>query len=163
MISFKAFVEAVHEAIISASNTLMDKNVGLLDKYFEESSKDVSNGESGTKTKSTLIPKNVVLEYPILTADGNVETTEIQVPLITMVPLSMSQIEKATLTADFEMQIVDGELQLSFPGRKNDGVFHKKSKTTTGKLEITISPQESSEGLKLIVEGYEAVLKRQLS
>jgi hypothetical protein len=163
MISFKSFVEAVHSAIIEASNTLMDKNVGLLDKYFEETSTVVQSEGSDPVTKSTLAPKNVILEYPLLTADGKVETTEIQVPLITMVPLSMSQIEKATLTADFELEIVDGELQLSFPVRKNDKLFHKKSKSTTGKLEIVISPQESSEGLKLIVEGYEAVLKRQLS
>lgn len=163
MISFKSFVEAVHSAIIEASNTLMDKNVGLLDKYFEETSRVVQPEGSAPITKSTLVPKNVILEYPLLTADGNVETTEIQVPLITMVPLSMSQIEKATLTADFELEIVDGELQLSFPVRKNEKMFGKKSKSTSGKLEIVISPQQSSEGLKLIVEGYEAVLKRQLS
>jgi hypothetical protein len=163
MISFKSFVEAVHNAIIEASNTLMDKNVGLLDKYFEETTRTVTPDGGTPTTKSTLVPKNVILEYPLLTADGNVETTEIQVPLITMVPLSMSQIEKATLSADFEMEIVDGEVQLSFPARKSDKMFGKKSKSTTGKLEIVISPQESSEGLKLIVEGYEAVLKRQLS
>lgn len=159
MISFKAFVEAIHEAIMSASNTLMDKNVDLLDKYFEETTSE----ESDKTTRSTLVPKNVILEYPVLNADGKVEQTKIQVPLITMVPLSMSQIEKATLTAEFEMEIIDGELQLSFPNRKNDGVFNKKPKNNTGKLEITISPQESSEGLKLIVEGYEAVLRQQLS
>lgn len=163
MISFKAFVEAIHEAIISASNTLMDKNVGLLDKYFDESTQEVTSEESGTVTKNTLTPKNVILEYPVLTPEGKVETTEIQVPLITMVPLSMSQIEKATLTAEFEMEIVDGELQLNFPAQKSEGSLRKKGKTTTGVLEITISPQESSEGLKLIVEGYEAILKRQLS
>jgi len=159
MISFKAFVKAIHEAIMSASNTLMDKNVDLLDKYFEETTSE----ESDKTTRSTLVPKNVILEYPVLNSDGKVEQTKIQVPLITLVPLSMSQIEKATLTAEFEMEIIDGELQLSFPNKKSDGVFNKKTKSNTGKLEITISPQESSEGLKLIVEGYEAVLRQQLS
>lgn len=155
MISFKAFVEAIHEAIINASNTLMDKNVGLLDKYFEEITDKTTN-------KTTLTPKNVILEYPALTSDGQVSPTEIQVPLITLVPLATSQIEKATLTAEFEMEIIDNELQLSFPSHKS-GVFHKDSKGNTGKLEIVISPQESSEGLKLIVEAYEAALKRQIS
>ena len=36
MISFKLFVEAIHHAIVSASDSLMDKNEGLLDKYFEK-------------------------------------------------------------------------------------------------------------------------------
>lgn len=163
MISFKAFVDAIHEAIIGASDTLMDKNVGLLDKYFEAPvTKEVSDSD-GVKTKTTFYPKNVILEYPTLTNDGKVETTEVQVPLITMVPLAMSHIEKATFTAEFEMDIIDGELQLSFPSEKKEGMFNRKSKGTFGKLEVVIAPQESSEGMKLIVEGYEAILKRQIS
>jgi len=164
MISFKSFVESIHDAIMSASNTLMDKNVGLIDKYFEETTND-SVSESGAAIQSkSLVPKTIVLEYPTLEADGKVKVTEVHVPLITMVPLSMSHIEKATLTADFEMNIVDGELQLDFVNRSNEGGFMKKSsKSTRGTLEIVISPQESSEGLKLIVEGYEAILKRQIS
>lgn len=35
MISFKLFVEAIHHAIVSASDSLMDKNEGLLDKYLK--------------------------------------------------------------------------------------------------------------------------------
>lgn len=155
MISFKAFVEAIHDAIINASNTLMDKNIDLIDNYFVES----ENKDTG---KQTLTPKNVILEYPVLTSEGEVTSTEIQVPLITLVPLATSHIEKATLTAEFEMEIVDNELQLNFPSHKG-GVFQKDSKTNTGKLEIVISPQESAEGLKLIVEAYETVLKRQIS
>lgn len=161
MISFKLFVEAVHNAIIEASNTLMDKNVGLLDKYFEEAPTN-SDDTTGETTGKSLSPKTVMLEYPTLNADGEVETTEIQVPLITMVPLSMSHIEKATLSADFDLEIVDDELQLNFP-RRSDGVFSKKGKRTTGSLEIVIAPQESSEGMKQIVEAYESVLKRQIS
>jgi hypothetical protein len=162
MISFKAFVEAVHDAILRASDSLKDRNVGLLDKYFEETPQTASDGSTGTSPKSTLKPKNVILEYPVLTHEGKVETTEIQVPLITMVPLSTSQIEKATLTAEFILEIVDNELQLNFPGRKSNGMFQKKRKTTNGKLEIVISPQEPSEGLKLIVEAFDAALKRQI-
>ncbi|MFA6876609.1 MAG: DUF2589 domain-containing protein [Parabacteroides sp.] len=166
MINLKSFVEAIHQAIISASDTLMDKNEGLLDKYFEETNEEVVSKGSGSVTKNTLVPKNVTLAYPMLTAEGDVKTTEIQVPLITLVPLGMSQIEKATITADFELTLVDEELQLSFPSKKNRGFFSRNSDEipkTNGKLEIVISPQESSEGLKMIVEAYEAALKRQIS
>ena len=60
MISFKLFVEAIHHAIVSASDSLMDKNEGLLDKYFEKPA--VGAG----KDKGALIPKIVKLEYPTL-------------------------------------------------------------------------------------------------
>ena len=58
MISFKLFVEAIHHAIVSASDSLMDKNEGLLDKYFEKPVVGVG------KDKGALIPKIVQLEYP---------------------------------------------------------------------------------------------------
>ncbi len=157
MISFKSFVTAIHEALISASDSLMDKNVSILDKYFIETSTP-----GPVSAKNTLIPKTVILEYPHLTADGKIESLEVAVPLITLVPLTMSQIEKATFIADFEMDIIDGELQLNFSNsRVGTGFFKKKPKVA--KLEITLAPQETPEGLKLLVEGYEAILKRQIS
>ncbi len=165
MISFKSFVKSIQEAIISANNSLMDKNEDLIDKYFEEKTLDKSENKSTNSNSSTLIPKNVVLEYPTVDSNGGTIKTEIQVPLITLVPLQLSQIEKATLSADFELSLSNDELQINFPMPKKEKVFNKHintDKSTKGKLEIVISPQESSEGLKLIVESYEAALKRQL-
>jgi hypothetical protein len=197
MISLKLFVNAIHDAIMNASDSLTQKNKGLLDAYFTPN--ETTDPDSGEKTTS-LTPKIVTLEYPILTPpppkapllklgaispattqsmdnasstdtedDEDValetQTKQIQVPLITLVPLSMPQIEKAVLTADFEIQIVEGELQLNFPSGSiaagSKGLF-KKSKSTPGKLEITITPHEPTEGLKQIVEAYEAILKRQI-
>lgn len=166
MISFKSFVNAVHDAIMNASDSLMDKNVGILDNYFEEVvTEEKDPNTKVTSSKKSLAPKTVTLEYPNLTAEGKVETTHVQVPLITLVPISVSQIEKATLTADFEMEIVDDVLQLHFTNGGDSGKngFFKKAKTNRGKLEIVITPRETTEGLKLVIEGYEAILKRQIS
>jgi hypothetical protein len=163
MISFKSFITAIHDAIINASDSLMEKNVGLLDRYFEETTieeKDENTGE--TTSKKILSPKSVILEYPSLTADGT-KFLEIHVPLITLVPLQMSQIEKAVLSVDIEMEVNRGEVEINFSNKGDRGGFMRKPKKTSGKLEIIISPQETSEGLKLLVEGYEAILKRQIT
>ena len=207
MISFKSFVNAIHDAIIAANDSLMEQSTGLLDKFFADTSNeedlqasldnalqaskyitskkgnvtradfqtatnaiekaqkalapdDENTGSSTARIPGTLSPKSVVVEYPRQTENG-IEFIEVHVPLITLVPLNMPQIEKATLTANFEMEIVDGELQLNFSER-NKGGFSKRSKSTRGKLEITISPQETSEGLKKLVEGYEQALKSQI-
>lgn len=102
------------------------------------------------------------MDYPIIDDDGNQQNIDVHVPLITLVPISTSQIEKATLTADFDMEIVDGDLQIDFTGKqKSRGVF-KKTKKSKGTLEIMISPQDTSEGLKLLIEGYETMIKRQI-
>ena len=212
MISFKSFINAIHDAILSANDSLMEKNTGLLDKFFIDSTNEdqlqatlddalkassqitskkgnvtredfTKASEAMEKAKKALqadegdteepgkhegnaqipgrmTPKSVVVEYPHQTENG-IEFVEVHVPLITLAPVAMSQIEKATLTANFEMQIENGELQLNFSDRSRSG-FGKKSKTSHGKLEITIMPQESSEGLKQLIEGYENALKSQI-
>lgn len=207
MISFKAFINAVHDVILSANDALMEKNTGLLDKYFEapadeedirktiddaiEASKSIyskkdkesqeeykkvikglkyaqkamgepDEDDENIQASGALSAKSVVIEYPRQTAQG-VEYTEVHVPLITLVPLSMSQIKEAKLTTEFELQLVDDEVQLNFdPGKSKGKMFGKKPESTFGRLEITISPHESSEGLKSLVEGYEKTLKAQI-
>lgn len=151
MISFKLFVEAIHHAIVSAGDSLMDKNEGLLEKYFEKSADGAQVGNR------VLVPKIVELEYPTLNDAGNVTTTTVQVPLITLVPVTASKIEKATVTAEFALEVVNDELLISFPNSK------PSDKATVGKLEIVISPQEPTDGLELIIEGYANALKRQIT
>jgi hypothetical protein len=153
MISFKSFVYAIQDAIVHASEVLMDKNTDMIDKYFV--------ADSTTEGKEVMIPRTVTLRYPHLTGDP----VNVSVPLITLAPLSMSKLEKATLTSNFEMEVVGDELQLHFSGKdqSGSGLFSKKHKTAWGKIEITFSPQETSEGLKILVEGYEAILKKQIA
>jgi hypothetical protein len=171
MINFKSFVSLIYDAILKANDALMDKNTDLLSKYFVETSVDALDkdnkiilDEKGQPQQKTLLePISVILDYPILDENGDLKKTEIHVPLITMVPLSTSQIEKAILKADFQMQIVNDELQLDFVYREGSkSGFFKNSRSSRGTLEIVISPQEPSEGLRLLIEGYETLLKKQI-
>ncbi len=151
MLSLKLFIEAVHNAIVIANQTLSDKSEDFLLKYFTQ------DPQNSTK----LLPKTVTLDYPSLTASGDVINTDVKVPLITLVPMTNTQIEKATFTFEFEVEEVNGELQMHFI--KSGRFFHKKTKTKPSKVEIVITPQQSPEGVKLLVEGYERMLKRQFS
>lgn len=160
MLSLKSFIAAIHAALVGASDALMDANTKILDKYFIEVPADPATGSQPGDQK-TLVPRTVTLEYPHLNEAGQLENLEVAVPLVTLVPFTMAKVETARFTASFEMEIVGGELQLNFPGGQNGGLFKKKPKT--GTLDITLSPQETPEGLRLLVEGYEAILKRQIS
>lgn len=157
MISLKSFIAAIHEAIIQAGDSLMDKNVGLLDRYFTEKTEKTADGNE----KKTRVPKTVTLEYPAL--DKNLATVirKVEVPLITLVPLTTARIEKATLTAEFEMQLADGQVQLDFSGKPGRVLF-RNSKSTIGRLEITITPQDTPEGLNALIEAYERAVKAQI-
>jgi len=157
MITLKQFIRAIHESVVQASDSLMDKNIGLLDHYFQESSTE----------EKCLVPKTVILEFYSLSGDGKSQSNKVQVPLITLVPISIPRIEKATLTTDFEMEVVDGELQIDFKGASRPNslgkLFGKNAKKRVGRLEIVMTPQDTPEGLKLVVDAYESTLKRQLS
>lgn len=161
MISFKSFINTIHDAILSASTSLMDKNLALLDNYFYETQEPATDSENPTDTKILLRPKTVVMEYPHPNAEGGVDNLEVSVPLITLAPINLSQIEKVTLTADFDMELQGEDVWLSMPSEHGIGLF-KKPRPNTTKLEITLTPQDTPEGLKMLVEGYEAMLKRQL-
>lgn len=190
MISFDAFIKALQDAILGANDALMDKNLELLDRFFEETPEHTHEAASaetppGAEPASapegldlskapqdphephvSHVPQSVCIIYPRQTSTG-VEEIAIHVPLITLVPLSMSQIEQVKVKADFEIHMADGELQLNFPTgtEKKGGVLSRKSrkrKTTTGNLEITITPHPVSEGLKIVVEGYERALRAQI-
>jgi hypothetical protein len=157
MISLKSFIAAIQEAIIQAGDSLMDKNIGLLDRYFTEKTEKATDG----KEQKALVPKTVTLEYPAL--DQSLETVirKVEVPLITLVPMTTARIEKAILTADFEMELADGQVQLDFSSKPRRGLFGK-SKSTIGRLEITITPQDTPEGLNTVIEAYERALKAQI-
>lgn len=158
MIGFKDFIHAIHAAVLEANNTLMDKNQEILKKYFKEVP-DTTKSDSQKTLR--LEPLTVLLQYPNLNSDGNVELTDISVPLITLAPLNMSQIEKVTFTSEFEMQVNNSELEIDFSDQKKSSFFRKKPKTKTGKIEIVVTPQDTAEGVKILVEAYENVLKRQ--
>lgn len=155
MISFKSFIAAINDAIVQAGDSLMDKNVQLLNQYFTE------QPDEKDPAKKNLVPKTVTLEYPAVGSDLQPVIRKVDVPLITLVPLTASRIEKATLTADFEMEMADGQVQLNFTSKSNRRLF-KNPRSSIGRLEITITPQPTPEGLNALIEAYESVVKAQL-
>lgn len=154
MVSFKLFVEAIHRAISEAANSLISRNKDLFDTYFE---KTVQENEVGTEMQ-VLNPKTINLAYPMLDNEGNVVEGEIKVPLITIVPVCATKIEKATLTAEFGLSAANDEIQINFI----DATQHKGD-AAYGKLEVVISPQAPPKGLELLISGYNNILKRQIS
>lgn len=164
MIGFKKFINAIHDAILAANDELMNKNMALLDKYFISNDNSGSNTEGsgfgsteGSSQENVLSAKAVVVEYPKVTDDG-VEMTNVHVPLMTLAPMNMSQIEKAVLSSTFNMEIVNGDLQIDFVDKDDPNNAGKN----IGTLEVTLALHEPAEGWKELVAGYEKALKQQL-
>lgn len=149
MIEFKSFVEAVHRSVSDAAEAIGNKNKELLERYFTKSVR-----EDGSEI---LEPRMVKMSVPELDEDGNMVDRTVSVPLVSLVPFASSQIEKATFSAEFRLFTEDGKLCLAFPGEKLP-----KGPSTSGRLEVTISPTESTEGIQRLIDAYNDALTRQL-
>ena len=119
------------------------------------------------KPIESLVPKTVRVNYPATfdyaTPDNDKEfktiTTPVEVPLLTLVPITNYNIEKATFTANFKFGVDKEKVMLDF---SKDTIEDGAQLTNVGKLEITLSPQQTPEGLKALIESYENFLKRQI-
>ena len=156
MISLKSFIDAVHDAIVGANDTLTDSSVGIIAKFFKKSNPDeqVENGSSPTMT-----PESIILKFPHITEKG-VEEINVNVPLLTLAPITCPTVDKVEFDTRFEMEFVDNELQLNFSKDNKDTSETKSNRA--GQIKITVSPQEIPEGLKNVIEGYERILKSQI-
>lgn len=170
MISFKSFIKAIHSAIVDSGDQLMGKNLEIFHKYFENKEEEVIESDGTRKKKSTLVPRTVTLTYPQTNeVPGNanekgysLKMAPVEVPLVTLVPMTLCNIEKATFTAEFEMEIVKDALQINFVKPRSEFIS-KSPARNIGKLEITLTPHDTAEGLKALIESYENFLKRQIT
>ncbi len=190
MITFENLIIAFHEAVLSANDTLKQKNTFILDEFFEQSDtplciKDVlskiksCNNEdeknrlieylheqadqetSGMfNSDSKLKPKMVTIQYPGETEDGHI-THDVHVPLISLVPVNQTGIEEVNITSELELALKNDELMVSFPKRRDHDSEYCGDKHIT-KIEIKLTPTTESEGLKKIIEGYDKVLRAQI-
>jgi len=150
MIRFDALIDAIQNAVVAANESLMNSYDGVINQFFEE------DGDTGT-----MRPKTVTLKYP-QSNGSSVELVDVHVPLITLVPMSNSQIDELKFKTDLNVRLVKDVLQVDFANSHGNKLFGKGEKPSVAHLEIVIKPQEASEGLKHVVEGLEKVLRAQI-
>lgn len=217
MLNLKTFIESIQEAVLGANDALVEKNMALLDRFFEadpdvedlqkklDAAIDAADGldenndrpsrmqvnkaakaftelrkvlefensAADVLSESDLRPKNVSMSYPIKGKDGNITNKEVMVPLITLVPLTLSQVEQFTLKANLQLHVVDDEVTVHLGGRTGgptpnspaDGDWHERNppaQNNVGTVEIVIKPQQMADGMQQVIDAYEKVLKTQL-
>ncbi len=118
------------------------------------------------KEHGALHPKMVTIKYPQNIGGKANETIDVQVPLITLVSLSTSQIEELNLKIGLEIMLDGDELVVSFQGDVDqEGPATSSTNGDSpnkGYLEIKVNPKTPPEGLRKLVQGYERVLRAQL-
>lgn len=152
MIKLASFIDAIHDAVLKANDTLTDGNSGIIAKYFQRTPSEEKDDERYTA-------ESITLKYPHPT-EGGMEDRDVEVPLLTLAPLSCPTIDSVEFSSRFEMTIIDNSLTLDFSKDNKDS--EKSKSNRSGQITIKISPQDIPEGLKTIIEGYERILKTQI-
>lgn len=152
MINFSKLVEAINEATNIAHSSLLESHNDLMESYFEK-----KEGNDNFQVKM------VSINYPVKTHDNSIKNVAVDVPLITLVPFSTTRIEELKFTTNLEVALENNELLVSFSNEEeNNNLFSKKRKSSFAKVEIILKPNESTEGLKNVIEGYEKILRAQI-
>lgn len=152
MIQLKKLVEAVNNAAEIANATLVNSYDQVIDNFFN---KDEKTGKFEAKI--------IVIEYPIVGDNGTIEKRLVEVPLITVVPISSARIECLKFITELEIAIDNEDLMVSFSPSNRESVATKGKKGTShATLELYIQPQENTEGLNKLIEGFEKQLRAQI-
>jgi hypothetical protein len=152
MINLNNLVEALNKAANIANTSLLSSYSDVMGTYFEK--KEKSDAYSA---------KIVSINYPVKTDDNSVKNIAVDVPLITLVPISSTRIEELKFTTNLDIVLKNDELLVAFSnGEGNKNMFNNKEKSATATLEILLRPNDNPEGLKNIIEGYEKILRAQI-
>jgi len=141
------FLKILHTAVNYASDSLMKNNLELFETYFNKSKSSQTNEEYFT-------PKTIKMDYPVVGENNSIEQKQLEVPLITLVPVRSSKIEKATFNFEFQIDEKDDNVSVSF----NKGVFGNGANC---KMELTIVPDENPNGIDCLIDKYNKILDNQ--
>ncbi|MFT4723962.1 MAG: hypothetical protein ACI9YP_000358 [Colwellia sp.] len=108
-------------------------------------------------------PKMVAMAFPSQGADG-IDSTIVNVPLITLSPISSPRIKDVKFSAHLEVTANDSnELYVAFRAPQVNGGENTVTKDSTNTyIEICLVGHEPPEGLQKIIEGYEKALRAQI-
>lgn len=149
--------QALGEAIKQGDSNKANELLKELDKVPD------SSGMASEQT-ATYRPKMVAMAFPSQNADG-VDSTIVNVPLITLSPISSPRIKDVKFSADLEVTADDSdELFVAFktPQVTGGGESTVNKDTTNTHIEISLVGHEPPEGLQKIIEGYEKALRAQI-
>ncbi|MCG8461708.1 MAG: DUF2589 domain-containing protein [Holophagales bacterium] len=173
-------VESRIQAALSASSDVSDSTDPEEISRAADAIRDAAAALEQRPRKDCLVPVTVAMEYPKMTAEGPTSHV-VNVPLLSLAPMTLSQIDELRFRTDLELSEVDGELQVGFPERQSDacagGYASPPGPADRGPgsrgtasahpnanacVEIVVRPACPTEGMKMVNEGYYRALRAQI-
>lgn len=157
--------QAQAKKLSDARNALNNNDVEKANSLIKEINEGQNDGQPiAPEEKMIHRPKMVAMAFPKQGKDGVIEKTIVNVPLITLCPISSPRIKQVHFEAELEVTADEGdELHVAFRkvhGKQSEG--EAKADDTNTKIEITLVGHEPPEGLQKVIEGYEKALRAQI-
>ena len=168
------------DKIVNENNAVKREKINALKKAkaqgdyerveaLNQEMQELLNDDASTEGHFIYRPKMVAMAFPSQGVDG-VETTIVNVPKITLSPISSPRIKDVKFTADLEVttekngdKTDDEELKVAFRQPQVKGGENTVTKDSTNThIEICLVGHEPPEGLQKIIEGYEKALRAQI-
>ncbi|MEN9712263.1 MAG: hypothetical protein RLY90_524 [Pseudomonadota bacterium] len=164
MLKFTDFVTVVQKAVGQAAQSVSQHNIALFTTYFKsKSGNDLSKNPLDLQEGDVLTPKTVAMEYSRDTSNGPVPH-QVQVPLLSLAPISYMQPSQIEFEIDLECLEKDGEMMISFPAVKRNLLGQEKvsDSTPNAKLTMRIDVTSRPPGVAAVIEGYDKNLRAQI-
>ncbi len=143
-----------------AHEALRNKDPEKADTLIKELQSGPSASPLAPEESSIYRPKMVAMAFPSQGKDG-VESTIVNVPLITLCPISSPRINEVKFSTDLEVTADDrDELYIAFRPQNKGG--EGRGDTSNTHIEISLRGSEPPEGLQKVIEGYEKALRAQI-
>lgn len=159
-------VEVLHKAVSTAMHAVSQHNIDLFKSYFVSSENNLRATEKNKNIDAEieqLKPRIVRLDYIRDTPSGPVQHT-VDVPLISLVPVSNLQATEVNFEFDLECVETDGEIMVAFPQTKRTllGGVQMTEVKPNAKLTIKINAVPRPAGVTAIIEGFDKNLRAQI-
>ncbi|WP_404339064.1 DUF2589 domain-containing protein [Pseudoalteromonas mariniglutinosa] len=149
--------ESIQKVKTFIDNDDTDSALNILKNHNEKLS-------SNSNVRRVLKPKTMQMAFPDKDHNGP-KISYVDVPLITLTPISSPKIQEVSIKANLEVTANDeNELFVAFPKHSQGSLFAKSPEKSTANVEIEIKLQggETPEGLQKLIEGYERSLRAQI-
>ncbi|MGD1879237.1 MAG: DUF2589 domain-containing protein [Kiloniellaceae bacterium] len=181
-------ISRVHTSLASVASAIESSDQSTAETSLRDAAEALRNaaesvrrqagGEDGSSEGQLYVPKRMVLQYPTI-EHGVPGVQHVQVPLITLAPVSMPEVTEVRFKAELELSIDDDDnLRVSFPQRRSprsgaqsaqqpnaelaSGRGGTAAEGSTATLEIVINGRQPADGLLKVIEGYEKALRAQI-
>lgn len=155
-------IEEHQDKLKQAREALGNKEVKKAHRLIKELQDSPTGVTANSEEDSVYRPKMVAMAFPSQDKEGS-SASIVNVPLITLCPISSPRIKEVKFSTDLEVTSDDNdELYVAFRSLAKTGGDGVAKSTTNTHIEITLQGSEPPEGLQKVIEGYEKALRAQI-